>query len=339
MSTDLHEERMWLATVSLMVLASVALAFALAYTRAVMVPFVLAIFIAVTVSPIIDFQVNRWRFPPSIAIAIALVAVLAVLAILGLACLVAIQAMVRTAGEYSESFASAIGRVFAQLERWKISVDQAMIAEQLRDRLPSVISQTVGTAANLLSKGVLIAIFVVFLLAGRRSQAVPTKIYAEIESKIRRYVSTKFLISAVTGLLVWGALAALGLRMALLFGMMAFLLNFIPSVGSVIATLLPIPVAVAQFDRVWPVVAVVALPGAIQQIMGNVVDPKLVGKGMDLHPVTVLLALAFWGLLWGPIGMVLSVPITASIRIVLMRFDTTRPMADLLAGQFRQAGG
>lgn len=173
-----------------------------------------------------------------------------------------------------------------------------------------------------------------FLLAGRRSPPETSGIYAEIESAVRRYITTKFLISVATGVLVWLILWAFGLPMAGLFGMLAFLLNFIPSIGSVVATLLPIPVAVAEFsDRPWMIVGVIVLPGLVHTIIGNILEPKLMGEGLDMHPVTVLLALAAWGLFWGPIGMVLAVPITAMIHIVLMQFATTRPLGDLLAGK------
>ncbi len=133
--------------------------------------------------------------------------------------------------------------------------------------------------------------------------------------------------------MVWAILAALGLQMAIVFGALAFLLNFIPSIGSVIATFLPLPVAVSQYDNPWMIAAAVLLPGAVQITIGNVIEPKLIGRGMALHPVAVLLALSFWGLVWGVLGMVLAVPITATIRIVLMRFDTTRKVGDLLAGK------
>jgi AI-2 transport protein TqsA len=125
----------------------------------------------------------------------------------------------------------------------------------------------------------------------------------------------------------------LGLRMAFVFGLLAFLLNFIPSVGSIIATLLPLPMAVAQFNTVWPIIGVVAIPGTLQLVIGNAIEPKLLGRGLELHPVTILLALAFWGLLWGYMGMVLAVPITAIIRIILIRFETTRAMGNLLGGK------
>src|SRR4029079_83953 len=120
--------------------------------------------------------------------------------------------------------------------------------------------------------------------------------------------------------------------MAWQFAFLVFLFTFIPNIGPIIATLLPLPVAVTQFHDPWMILAAVAIPGAIHMSIGNLVTPKLMGRGMELHPVTVLLALAFWGLIWGIVGMVLAMPICATLRIVMSRFNTTRPLANLLAG-------
>jgi AI-2 transport protein TqsA len=109
-------------------------------------------------------------------------------------------------------------------------------------------------------------------------------------------------------------------------------LSYIPNVGPIIATFLPLPVAVTQFHDPWMILGVVAVPGAIHMAIGNFIAPKLMGRGLELHPVTVLLALAFWGLLWGVVGMVLAVPIVAMLRIVLEKFSTTHPLANLLTG-------
>jgi AI-2 transport protein TqsA len=125
--------------------------------------------------------------------------------------------------------------------------------------------------------------------------------------------------------------------LALVFGVMAFLLNFIPSIGSVIATLLPIPIAIIQYDSVWAITAIVALPGVIQLIIGNGIEPLVMGESLDLHPITVILSLIFWGLLWGIVGMFLATPIMAVLSIVLARFDETRPFAELLAGRLPKA--
>ena len=329
---NLRNEQTWLVVGSLMILATVALAGALVYTRDVMVPFVLAIFITTVVSPVVDFQVIRWRVPAWIAILFAVLLVLAIMALLGLVLILAVQTIVHAAGEYSEQVVELTERLFAELNDHHIKVDQARISTELESRLPGLITQAAGTVTAILSNGFLIVIFVVFLLVGRNPHKRQVGIYAEIESTIRSYITIKTTISAVTGVAVGLILWAFGLRMALLFGLLAFLLNFIPSIGSIVATLLPIPIAVTQFHDPWMVLAVVAVPGSIHVTIGNVVEPRLMGRDLELHPVTVLLSLAFWGLLWGIIGMVLAVPMVAMLRIVLTRFSATRSLGNLLAG-------
>lgn len=339
LNTNLRNEQVWLAVGSLTILATVALAVALIYTRGVMIPFVLAIFITTIVSPVVDFEVARLRFPRPLAIFVALLFALAILVVLGAVLMVAVQTIIRSSNEYSERVTNLTERVFTDLEKYNIHVDKALVLSELKARLPQIITDAVGTITALLSSGFLIMIFVVFLLIGRDPNARHTGIYADIEATIRSYIATKSAISAVTGVLVGLILWRLGMPMAWLFGMLACLLNFIPNIGSIAATLLPVPIAVAQFaDRPWMILAVIGIPGLIHMTVGNVVEPKLMGRGLELHPVTVLLALAFWGLLWGIIGMVLAVPIVAMIRIVVSRFNTTRWLGDLLAGRLPGAG-
>ena len=330
---NLRQEQVWLVVGSLMILATVALAGALLYTRDVMIPFVLAIFIATMVSPLVDLLVLRWRLPAWLAILVAMLVVLSVLMLLSVAMIVTVQTIVRTADEYSAEVANLTQTILLQLEAHHIHVDERAIGAELQKMLPGVITTVAGTATTVLSHSILIVIFVVFLLAGRDPRQAATGIYADIEATIRQYITTKSIISAVTGLLVGLILWMLGLRMAALFGLLAFLLNFIPSIGSFIAVLLPIPIAVTQFHDLVHVMAVVALPGVVHLTIGNVIEPRLMGRGLELHPVTVLLSLAFWGLLWGVMGMVLAVPIVAVLKVVLSRLDTTRPLGLLLAGQ------
>jgi len=333
MNTQIHDEQIWLAVGSLAVLAVVVLAVALNLAQGVMIPFVLAIFVATTVSPLVDVQVIRWGFPQWLAVTLAMISVLVIVAVLGLILILAVETVVATATEYSEDFAGLTERSLSQLRQWRIEIDQQTLGDRVRERLAGWAAAAVGTATGLLSNGAMVLIFVAFLLAGRDPHLIRSGIYAEIEAKVRSYIGTKFVLSAATGLLVWVILAAFGLPMAGLFGLLTFLLNFIPSIGSIIATLLPLPVAMAQPWDAWRIIAVVALPGAVQMTVGNVIEPKLMGKGLELHPVVILLALTFWGLVWGVAGMVLAVPITASIRIVLVRFVTTRPIGNLLAGE------
>ncbi|MCH7920002.1 MAG: AI-2E family transporter, partial [Planctomycetes bacterium] len=216
--------------------------------------------------------------------------------------------------------------------------DLRMILGHFDQQIQAFLFNAGGLAWDILLSIIFVSIFVIFLLSGRDPRVVRKGIYADIEQKIRRYILTKVAISTVTGLLVWFTLDKLGLPLANVFGILAFLLNFIPSIGSIISTMLPIPIAVAQHqaghgDLVW-LMLVILVPGLIQFVIGSLIDPKLMGEGLNLHPVTILLALSFWGLLWGIVGAFLAAPITAAIRIVLMQFDTLKPVGMLLAGQF-----
>lgn len=347
-NAELRHEQIWLAVGSLMILATVALAAALSYTRDVMIPFVLAIFITSAVGPIVDVQVRRWRLPNWFAALTTLSLVLVMLALIGFVVILAVQTMVHVANEYSTQVVGLTERMFTELNTHltsfkghdlHIQVDQARISQELEAHLPGVITQAAGTVTAIVSHGFLIVFFVVFLLIGRNPHEQRTDIYSEIESTIRGYITTMTGIAAGTALLVWFVLWALGLHLAWLFGLLVFAFTFIPSVGPIIATFLPLPVAVTQFSsEPWMIVAVIVIPGAIHMLIGNLVVPKLMGRGLELHPVTVLLALAFWGLLWGIVGMVLAVPIVALLRIVLSHFSTTRSLADLLAGRLPGAG-
>jgi AI-2 transport protein TqsA len=335
----LRNEQIWLAVGSLMIIAAVALAAGLIYTKVVLVPFVLAVFLSTVVVPLVDFLVLRCKIPQSLAIVLALVLIVVFLSVFGMFLIGAVDAIVTTAGEIAKSFKDSSDKIkiFDRLKDWQIDSYYDKILKVVEEQLPAIITQAVGTGtaliASLIANGFLITFFVIFLLAGRNSHRKSVGLHKEIEIAVRRYIIMKFAISAVSGLLVWLILNMLGLRMAFVFGLLTFLLNFIPNIGSIIATLLPLPLAAAQFDSIWPVIGVVAIPGALQMVSGNVFEPKLFGRGLELHPVTILLALAFWGLLWGYMGMVLAVPITAIIRIILIRFETTRALGNLLGGK------
>jgi len=120
---------------------------------------------------------------------------------------------------------------------------------------------------------------------------------------------------------------------------MAFLLNFIPSIGSIVATLLPLPVVLVSPDvSGLTIILALVLPGAVQMFIGNVVEPKVMGDELDLHPVTILLSLMIWGAIWGIVGMLLATPIVAVMKIFFERSELTRPVADLLAGRLDRLG-
>lgn len=335
MLRDLSEERQWLTTVSLMVLATVAAAAALAWTRPVMVPFVLAIFVYYLVSPVAHLLERRVRLPRWASVVVTFLLVAALLALVGLLITTSVRGLLDSAPIYREKLLNFAQRAFAVLDRYGIDLGQESVLMALREiPIGRLISGAAGTVFGLVTNGFLVLIFVIFFLIGRRGDTVRVGIYREMDERIRQFLVTKFSVSAATGVLVGVILALFGLDLALVFGVLAFLLNFIPSIGSVIATLLPIPVALVQYDNLWMVAAIVLFPGVVQVTIGNFIEPKLMGEGLDLSPVTILVFLVFWGLLWGIVGALLATPITAVLRIVLAQFQTTRPIAELMAGRF-----
>jgi AI-2 transport protein TqsA len=157
--------------------------------------------------------------------------------------------------------------------------------------------------------------------------------WGEMESRIRSYTLTMTALSGVTGILVGVVLWFFGVQAAAVFGLLTFLLNFIPNVGSFISIILPIPIVLLAgnltgFDKFLAI----GIPAVIQFAIGNFLQPKLMGEHMKLHPVVILMALIFWGTLWGIVGAFLAVPITSIIRIACDRHPFTKPVANLMAG-------
>lgn len=207
-------------------------------------------------------------------------------------------------------------------------------------RIVPAIGSVLNGITTLLSKSVLVLIFLMFLLGGRREFDIRENrtTLGIVERQVRSYLLTKIVASLATGVLTAIALRMIGVPSALLFGLLAFLLNFIPSIGSILAALLPIPMALVTFDLstsqgVIAVILTLAIPGSIQFLIGNVIEPKIMGDSLDLHPVVVMLSLIFWGTIWGPIGMLLATPITAVVKLMLEKLEPTQPIARAMAGE------
>ena len=141
-----------------------------------------------------------------------------------------------------------------------------------------------------------------------------TGILPEIETMTTGYIGLKTKLSLLTGVLTGAILGLLGVRLAALFGILAFVLNYIPNVGSMIAMFLPMPIVLVD-DSLSTVMKVLAfiLPGGVQAVIGNVVEPAQFGKLLNMTPMSILFALLFWSAIWGILGAILSVPVRSAI--------------------------
>jgi predicted PurR-regulated permease PerM len=201
----------------------------------------------------------------------------------------------------------------------------------------SSLSATVGTI-------VIVIIYIVFLLLeevafSRKIDAIfsdPKKrrriqeVLNEIFVSTNKYITLKTGISLLTGGLSYIVLLIFGIDYAFLWAFLIFIFNYIPYIGSLIATLLPAIFAVIQFGSLWSFVWVFISVEAIQLVVGNYIEPKVMGKSLNLSPLVVVVALSFWGYVWDLLGMFLSVPITSIMLIILAQFPATRSFAILL---------
>lgn len=200
---DLQKEQNRLIVASLAVIAMVAIGIVLLYARPVLMPFVLAVFIALLISPILDFLVLKAKLPRIFAVPIAIIIVLIILTALFMFLSYAIQSVVSTAGQYSDSFANLIEVGFKKLEKWGLSLNQDEIIGALQNRIPSLIKDAFGTAFSFVSTLFLVLIFVILLLIGRDSNVIQRGVYFDVEQQVRHYISIKLTVSAITGFLVW----------------------------------------------------------------------------------------------------------------------------------------
>jgi AI-2 transport protein TqsA len=210
------------------------------------------------------------------------------------------------------------------------------LASFLRLQVGKVLVGLSGSLMDILSQASVVLIFLLFLLLGDSTGAVPkNEVWADIESRIRSYIVTKTIISAITGAVFGFVLWLFGVPLAMVFGVLAFLFNFIPNIGPIIASLLPLPLILLHPELSgFQSALVIALAFGVQFLSGNVLEPKIMGESFHLHPITIMVMLMLWGMLWGIVGMLLATPITAVIKILLEKFDRTRPVARILEGRF-----
>jgi AI-2 transport protein TqsA len=217
--------------------------------------------------------------------------------------------------------------------------------------IAGLIALVATNLAGLLKNTMLVLVFAVFILLETRF--ISSKITAlfpdpqrreRIEALIRRvdrdiqtYFGVKTLVSLATALLSYGVMRFVGLDFAAFWALLVFILNFIPTIGSIVATILPGLLGLVQFESWKPVIILLVGITVIQQALGNFIEPNLMGMTLNLSPLVVVMSLILWGMLWGIVGMFLCVPITVILVIILGNFPATRWVAVLLSkeGQAR----
>ena len=306
----------------------------------IMVPFLLAGFIAtVAATPI--FWLNRSRVPMALAITLVTAALIFVLLGLGLLVAESIQQFSAQQGFYEERLRDLIGLLGPILNSLGIPASGELFSSQFDPGSAlSLAANTVRGFGKALSNGFLILLTVIFIVA--EASSFPTKLRAILAdpdrdlvyfdrfiANVNRYIAIKTTVSVATGVIVTSFLALIGVDFPLLWGVLAFMLNYVPTIGSIIAA---IPAVLLTLVQLGPITAIGTLAAylLVNVIMGNVVEPKFLGRGLGLSTLVVFLSLVFWGWVLGPVGMLLSVPLTITAKIALEANPATQWIAYLL---------
>jgi AI-2 transport protein TqsA len=208
-----------------------------------------------------------------------------------------------------------------------------------------ILSGLVNSLSSMLGSIILIVIYIVFLLLEESLFSKKLKILAKqsageqdfadilqkVNTAISSYVNIKTLISLLTGVMSYIVMLVIGVDFPVLWAFIIFLFNFIPYVGSFVATFLPSIFAVVQFGSLWYFVYVFIAVETVQILVGNYIEPRVMGRSLNLSPLVVMITLTFWGLIWGVLGMILSVPIVSVLTIVLAQFPNSRKIAIMLS--------
>jgi AI-2 transport protein TqsA len=320
-------------TVSLVLLTVIAVGFALYFMRPVVLPLLFALFLYLCLTPLIDFQMRRLRLPYLVALTTtALLGTLILLVIIAIAAS-AVTRMAADLNVYQQQLTILIDRVSSSIPVEKFGgYDARNYFRVSESTVGGFISAAAYEFSTLISNSIFIVILTIFILVSRSHES-RRGLIGHLESQVRRYITGTVLLSALTGLGIGLTLSLLGVRFAFVFGLFAFLLNFIPVLGPVVATFLPLPIVLLSPELSWTIkILAIAIPAGIEFVMGQIVSPKVIGRSLALHPVTVLLFLLFFQMIWGIGGAFMSTPIAAVVKIVFEHFPSTQPLAGLMAG-------
>ena len=326
----------------LMLASGVVVVWGLQFAAPVILPSALALFLAVLSLPIV-VGLTRRRVPRAVAIFGAMLVVVGIFTVL-------VLAASRSLAELQGQLFVYVGRLQALRDRWLMALSdrfgvsfQELIDFDLinPEALAAFLGGTVAQAASLLSTAFLVLLVMVFFLAeatifpqklqyllegSARGEERMNKVVAEIQS----YLGIKTVISLATGLLLGVWCWVMGLDFPVLLGLIAFVLNYVPTVGSILAGIPAVLLSLILVGTLGHALVVTAGYVVVNTVFGNIIEPNLMGRRLGLSPLVVMLSLLFWGWTWGPVGALLSVPLTMVLKIWLENTRDLRWVAVLL---------
>ena len=322
-------------------LAALIIIFAgIIYAKVIIAPILLALFISIVSIPPISW-LRRKRIPGWIAIIIVIL--LLFLLFSGFASLIGgtLTFFLRNVVKYESTIITITNSVIQFLNNKGLNIPEDQISKFIEpERIQQFTTSAVKEFFTMLGNAFLIFLIILFILMEFSSFIIKAKAITNgsyksifyistILKNIRHYLAIKTLICLVIGVFTYIALLIIGVDYPLLWALLTGLMNYIPNIGSIIATIPAFLFAMVQLGlggAIWTLASFVV----IHNVFGNFVEPKLMGKGLDLSALVVILSLLFWGFLLGPVGMFLATPFTLTIKIIMEQKEKTRWIAILL---------
>jgi predicted PurR-regulated permease PerM len=312
-------------------------------TSSIVLPFMVALFLAYVLDPLVRF-LRYFRVPLALAVCFPLLVTFVFLGLMGMLFYASAQSFVSEFPTYEPKLRALVTTLTGRLEvaslSWQLDLSQELSSASVaRAALASV-----GTFVTFLGHLLLVLLFMIFILLGQQhlpqrlqrafgeeqAQRI-TLVLQRTTRQVQTYLGTKAILSLVTGVLVNLCLLILEVDFAVLWGALAFLLNFIPTLGAPLATIPPVLVAILKFDTLMPAIWVLVSVTAIHVVLGGLLEPRLMGRSLHLSPLLVVLSLLFWGWLWGIVGTLLAVPIMATIKIICENLPSLRFLSALMS--------
>lgn len=306
----------------------------------IMVPFLLAVFISVLCAPLMIWLKAK-KVPAGLAICLVVVMFFLLAATFGTVIGASLSAFYQDLPEYEQKLQLQSQAAISWLQGLGLEIDQAIISDYIDPGAAmKMVAQVFSGLGGVLTNTFLILFSVVFILF--EASDFPDKVRRALGSKtlaidhfqnfsdsVQRYLLIKTLVSMGTGIFAGIMLAIIGVDYAVLWGLIAFLLNFIPNIGSIIAAIPPMLIAMIQLGPMSSLL-VAGLYVVINTVFGNVVEPRYMGRSLGLSTLVVFVSLVFWGWVFGPVGMLLSIPLTMVVKIALENSERHRWLAVLL---------
>lgn len=311
--------------------------------KPVLMPLVLAVFIWYLINILTDVIVKprKWnpiKMPRPIAFTVALCIIFGAMVLASWIIMTNVTHVAAAVPAYQYNLEQMSRRVFSMIPL----VEPISVKKLLADvDFGAMTRAAVREVTNAFGKGAFVIIYLIFLFMeqqsfGKKFLALTPKtgnreevmaVIARINSDIRTYIGIKTLASFVTAAAGYAVFASVGLNFASFWTFLLFVLNYIPIIGSIVATVLPALFALMQYESLGPFFVVLIGIVIIQQTVGSIIEPRFMGDKLNLSPLVILLSLATWNLIWGIPGMLMCVPLTAVVVIIFSYFPQTRPIA------------